>query len=55
MSQRQHIGPYPLAHAFVPFQCYVTRFPPLEGLKAGTIFPELVSQYVPRVCAREGE
>ncbi|HOM02891.1 MAG TPA: spore coat associated protein CotJA [Acetivibrio sp.] len=34
-----------LAHAYVPFQCIGCIFPPMKGLNAGTIFPELYSPY----------
>lgn len=47
MAQQVPIPPCPLARACVPFQCYVNRLPPLDGLKAGTIFPELISRYGP--------
>lgn len=36
-----------LARAYVRPQRYTQRFDPLEGLKNGTIFPELVSPYTP--------
>lgn len=36
-----------LARAYVPVQIYTRRFSPAEGLKAGTIFPELVRPYTP--------
>lgn len=52
MPQQVPLGQCPLARAFVPFQCYVNRLPPLQGLKAGTIFPELVSPYLPRASVR---
>jgi len=47
-----------LARAFVcPQPAYAQRFNPVEGLKHGTIFPELVRVYVPEperpVCPRE--
>ncbi|NLC08208.1 MAG: spore coat associated protein CotJA [Syntrophomonadaceae bacterium] len=35
-----------LARAYVPFQVYSTRWGPLEGLKRGTIFPELYRPYI---------
>lgn len=35
-----------LARAYVPFQIYNKRFSPMDGLKAGTIFPELYIPYV---------
>ncbi|MDI3281448.1 MAG: spore coat associated protein CotJA [Bacillota bacterium] len=34
-----------LARAFVPFQTYRTTFSPEEGLRKGTIFPELYFPY----------
>lgn len=34
-----------LAHAYVPFQKLCTTLSPMEGLKKGTIFPELFSPY----------
>ncbi|MGI6603837.1 MAG: spore coat associated protein CotJA [bacterium] len=34
-----------LARAYVPFQIYTTRFDPVEGLRRGTIFPELYMPY----------
>lgn len=34
-----------LARAYVPFQVYVSRWDPMEGLKRGTIFPELYWPY----------
>jgi hypothetical protein len=37
-----------LAQAYVPFQVYVQRWPPVVGLDRGTIFPELYRPYVPR-------
>jgi len=47
-----------LARAFVcPQPAYAQRFNVVEGLKHGTIFPELVRVYVPEperpVCPRE--
>jgi len=47
-----------LARAFVcPQPAYAQRFNPVEGLKHGTIFPELVRVYVPERerpgCPRE--
>ena len=51
-------GRMELARAFVcPQPAYAQRFNPVEGLKHGTIFPELVRVYVPEperpVCPRE--
>lgn len=34
-----------LAHAYVPFQQLVCIYPPMKGLAAGTIFPELDRPY----------
>jgi hypothetical protein len=34
-----------LAHAYVPFQYLKCIYPPMEGLKRGTIFPELDRPY----------
>ncbi|HHY47168.1 MAG TPA: spore coat associated protein CotJA [Firmicutes bacterium] len=34
-----------LARAYVPPQVYGERFSPAEGLRQGTIFPELVRPY----------
>ncbi|NLY43876.1 MAG: spore coat associated protein CotJA [Clostridiaceae bacterium] len=34
-----------LANAYVPFQNMCNLFSPIEGLKKGTIFPELYSPY----------
>ncbi|MFZ5990052.1 MAG: spore coat associated protein CotJA [Bacillota bacterium] len=34
-----------LAHAYVPFQCLGCIYPPMKGLDAGTIFPELDRPY----------
>ena len=36
-----------LAQSYVPFQYMDKTFKPCVGLKMGTIFPELVSPYVP--------
>ena len=36
-----------LAQSYVPFQYMNETFKPCVGLKMGTIFPELVSPYVP--------
>jgi|GEM_PF-515206 len=46
----QYYNPQPivgarLAHAYVPFQCLCCLYPPLLGLKQGTIFPELDRPY----------
>ncbi len=37
--------PMKLAHAYVPFQRIGCLFPPMKGLDAGTIFPELYRPY----------
>lgn len=34
-------------HAYVPNQTLTKVFTPYDGLKHGTMFPELVSPYVP--------
>lgn len=34
-----------LAHSYVPFQYLQCVYDPMEGLKAGTIFPELDRPY----------
>lgn len=36
---------FQLARAYVPFQCLVCLYPPMQGLTAGTIFPELHAPY----------
>ena len=36
-----------LAQSYVPWQTMDKTFKPCVGLKMGTIFPELVSPYVP--------
>ena len=60
MDYHHPIGPgrMELARAFVcPQPAYAQRFNPVEGLKHGTIFPELVRVYVPERerpgCPRE--
>lgn len=50
MCKLQYYEPQPiigarLAHAYVPFQCLCCLYPPLLGLKQGTIFPELDRPY----------
>jgi len=50
MCKLQYYNPQPivgarLAHAYVPFQCLNCLYPPLLGLKQGTIFPELDRPY----------
>jgi len=37
-----------LARAYIPWQRYTTRWEPEEGLKKGTIFPELYKPYHPK-------
>ncbi|TCL64731.1 spore coat associated protein JA (CotJA) [Hydrogenispora ethanolica] len=37
-----------LARAYVPMQIYVNSWDPMQGLMAGTIFPELYRPYVGR-------
>ncbi|NLM38343.1 MAG: spore coat associated protein CotJA [Firmicutes bacterium] len=34
-----------LARAYVPFQIFSKRWEPMEGLRRGTIFPELYFPY----------
>ena len=36
-----------LAQSYVPWQVMGETFAPAEGLRMGTIFPELVTGYVP--------
>lgn len=50
MCTLQYYCPQPivcarLAHAYVPFQCLCCLYSPEEGLKQGTIFPELARPY----------
>ncbi len=46
MCKTMPIMPTPLlAHAYVPFQQLICIYPPMKGLKAGTIFPELDRPY----------
>lgn len=53
-SAASHIGPpemgpfLELARAYVLPQVYSTVWSPAEGLRKGTIFPELCRPYVPR-------
>lgn len=47
-----------LAAAYIPFQKMCSIFSPIEGLKKGTIFPELYSPYekkdkIRKVCRDE--
>lgn len=44
-----------LAQSYVPFQRMNKTFIPSVGLKMGTIFPELVSPYMPGQSLREIE
>lgn len=44
-----------LAQSYVPFQRMDRTFIPSVGLKMGTIFPELVSPYMPGQSMREIE
>lgn len=47
-----------LARAYVIPQCYSKVFSPAEGLRKGTIFPELMRPYRPDKCgifARDSE
>lgn len=36
-----------LAEAYIPYQRYTTSLSPMEALRAGTMFPELVKPYQP--------
>lgn len=40
-------GGMELARAYIPYQRYTTSFSPMEALKHGTMFPELVRPYGP--------
>ena len=44
-----------LAQSYVPYQYMERTFKPAVGLKMGTIFPELVSPYVPGQSMEEIE
>ena len=44
-----------LAQSYVPYQFMDTTFKPCVGLKMGTIFPELVSPYMPCQSMRVNE
>lgn len=44
-----------LAQSYVPIQTMNETFKPCVGLKHGTIFPELVSQYMPCDSMRQNE
>jgi len=35
-----------LAEAYIPMQKYVSSYPPEQGLRRGTIFPELDKPYI---------
>jgi hypothetical protein len=45
IPQEMTIQNVKLAAAYVPFQKLCSTFSPLDGLKRGTIFPELYSPY----------
>ena len=48
MSNNAFFTAYPMyGHAYVPVQTMTKIFEPQDGLNQGTIFPELVSPYVP--------
>ncbi|BCV23898.1 MAG TPA: spore coat associated protein CotJA [Firmicutes bacterium] len=47
-AKAQTLQQLQLARAYVPFQIFTTRLEPLEGLRRGTIFPELYMPYRPR-------
>ncbi len=42
-------------HAYVPVQTMTKIFTPADGLEKGTIFPELVSPYVPLQSVAENK
>ena len=44
-----------LAQSYVPWQTIEKTFSPADGLKMGTIFPELVSPYMPCDSIKEIE
>jgi hypothetical protein len=46
-AKAQTLQQLQLARAYVPFQIFTTRLEPLEGLRHGTIFPELYMPYRP--------
>lgn len=46
---------YMYGHAYVPNQVFRNTFTPQEGLEKGTMFPELVSPYMPLDSMREIE
>ncbi len=39
-----------LAEAYIPYQQYTTSLSPMEALRAGTMFPELVRPYEKKGC-----
>lgn len=45
VPQETEITDVKLAYAYVPFQKLCETFPPLEGLRKGTIFPPLYNVY----------
>ena len=48
MSNNAFFTAHPMyGHAYVPVQTMTKIFSPQDGLNHGTIFPELVSPYVP--------
>lgn len=55
----EEFNPFPqnpmLGQSYVPFQIMDKTFTPCVGLKMGTIFPELVSPYVPNQSMAEAE
>jgi hypothetical protein len=46
---------YMYAQSYVPWQTMETTFKPCNGLKMGTIFPELVSPYAPGQSMTEND
>lgn len=56
-AQENNVFPtnYMYAQSYVPWQTLETTFKPCAGLKMGTIFPELVSPYVPGQSMEERE
>lgn len=53
----EEYNPFPsnpmLGQSYVPFQTMNTTFTPCVGLKMGTIYPELVSPYMPNQSMEE--
>ncbi|MGB9887783.1 MAG: spore coat associated protein CotJA [Moorellales bacterium] len=45
VSEKRLAGVGGLARAYIPFQEYTRRHSPEEGLRKGTIFPELYQPY----------